>query len=163
MPPPTKKKIEHGKRGTYVRGCRCDKCTLANTEYGQNLKDRKRLRKPIQPPMTPISALASVTNIRTSEPPQERTEPGEVEVAVIAEMKALSAASKHPGVVASVIAMARILDNPGAVTTHPSAHRQMTASLDKLWAASVGRKGTLADVAAMTNRSKPSGKASGDK
>ena len=118
-------KIEHGKRGTYVRVCRCDECCKANTEYGQELKKRRRTGQKIQAP------LATVTNLRAEKPePDDDTpkEPGEVELVVIKEMKSLSAAQKHPGVVQSVIAMVRILDDRAAITTHPSAHRQMVAT-----------------------------------
>lgn len=158
--------IVHGKRSTYVRGCRCELCKQANTEYGQSLKDRRRTGGKIQPPLakleTPLPItddrvinLASVTQIRAGDPASGEAypdEPGEVEMAVAKEIKSLSAAPKHPGLVQSALAMAKILDNPGAITTHPSAHRQLTVSLDKLWNVSVGRQGKLADVAAMTRR-----------
>jgi hypothetical protein len=166
MPSRTKvSKIEHGKRTTYVRGCRCELCCAANTEYGQELKRRRLRGDRIQPPLASIQpALASVTTIGAPAPPAaDPDEPGRVETAVSKEIKSLSAARKHPGLIQSILSMAKILDNPEAVTTHPSAHRQLAMGLEKLWGESVGRKGTLADVAAMTNRTKPaaSGKRSG--
>jgi hypothetical protein len=93
----------------------------------------------------------------------EPDEPGRVEMAVAREIKSLSASPKHPGLIESILSMAKILDNREAVTTHPSAHRQLAMGLEKLWGESVGRKGTLADVAAMSNRTKPAkaGKRSG--
>lgn len=142
---PRQPKIEHGKRTTYVRGCRCERCCEANTQYGKDLKERKRRGQP---------SLASVTTIGRSavQPERDPDTPGPVETAVIKEMKGLSAANKQPGLVQSIIAMAQILDNPGAVTTHPSAQHRLMTGLDKLWGASVGRKGTLADVAKMAQR-----------
>lgn len=151
---PRTPKIEHGKRTTYVRGCRCDACKQANTEYGQNLKKRRRTGQRIQPP------LASVTTIRQQESAvatieRDPDEPGRVELAVLKEVQSLSASSRHAGLVESIMTMAKILDNPEAITTHPSAHRQLTLGLDKLHEESVGRKGMLADVAAMTVRNPP--------
>lgn len=171
-------KIEHGKRTTYVRGCRCGLCKQANTEYGKKLKARRRRGDAIQPP------LASVTNIAQpkggqnreldlgdvplpsvpNQPAAQRTELdlGPVEKAVVREMASLSASAKHPGLVESVRAMAKILDTPEFVTTQPSAHRQMTAGLDKLWSKSVGRQGELASVAAMIRRPGAPERAVGD-
>ena len=146
---PRSPKIVHGKRSTYVRGCRCEPCKEANTQYQKDLKDRRRRGERIQPP------LASVTTIRQpaeTAPTRDADEPGPVELAVAKEVKGLSAAGKRPGLVESLYAMAKILDNDAAITTHPSAQRRLEEGLDKLWGASVGRKGTLADVAKMTER-----------
>jgi hypothetical protein len=54
--------------------------------------------------------------------------------------------------------MARLLDKPKLATTHPSAGRQLVQGLDRLHKASVPRRGSLAVVAAMTNRPKPKAK-----
>lgn len=157
--------IVHGKRATYVRGCRCKLCCEANTQYGKDLKARKRRGEKIQPAFEKIQApekiqspLASVTKLIAGvvpppDPPApDPDEPGSVEIAVMKEMRSLSAFRRRPGLVESVRSMAKVLDNPEAVTTHPSAHRQLTMGLEKLWSESVGRKGTLAEVAAMSNR-----------
>jgi hypothetical protein len=82
--------------------------------------------------------------------PGKGAPPGPVEAKVRAEIDTLSAAAKHPGMVEAALAMARLLDKPQLATTHPSAQRQLVATLDKLWTASVGRKGKLASVAAMS-------------
>lgn len=34
--------VEHGSKTTYGRGCRCDKCTKANTDYLREWRKRKR-------------------------------------------------------------------------------------------------------------------------
>lgn len=78
--------------------------------------------------------------------------PGRVEAAVLREVGGLSAAVKREGLVESVLSMARVLDNPLCVTTHPSAARQLSLGLDKLHAASLPAKGRLASVAAMSAR-----------
>jgi hypothetical protein len=154
---PRDPKPEHGKRSTYVRGCRCELCCAANTAYGIELKARRRRGDKIQPP---LASIASVTSIRGAKPPtpapaRDPDEQGPNELSVIKEMKGLSATTKRPGLVQSIIAMAKILDNDAAVTTHPSAQRRLEEGLDKLWGASVKRKGTLSEVAAMTNREAP--------
>ena len=168
-----KPKIVHGKRTTYVRGCRCELCTEANTKYGQDLKARRRRGDRIQPPLASVTRIPQQKgreldlgdvplepggappdedDVESGDAPPRKRQPGRVEREVTREMTGLSAAPKHPGLVASIIAMAKILDNPEAVTTHPSAHRQLTMGLNQLWSASVGRKGKLASVAAMTAR-----------
>jgi hypothetical protein len=150
--PETLKTLRHGNRTTYVRGCRCEECRAANRAYQHELNDRRRMGEPVNKP------LAKVTSLR-SEPVMEpeveqETGPGPVQAAVIAQIATLSAAKRQPGLAESVIAMARIIDNPRLATTHPSAHRQLMAGVDKLAAASVGRKGNLAQIASMSQRDK---------
>ena len=75
-----------------------------------------------------------------------------VEAAVLAEVQALGS-SPRPGLVAAAIAMARILDNPKAVSSQPPAARMLTSLLDKLRSASAqGRRGRLAVVRTMTEK-----------
>jgi hypothetical protein len=162
------RRAKHGTRTMYVRGCTagadgkaCDACKEANRLYGQDLKERKRTGKMVQKP------LASVTKIRVEQPEDsddsdQPAEPGRVETAVASEISKMSARTKHPGLVASCLAMASIIDKPALVTTHPSAQRQLSHTLDKLWAASVGRTGKLADISQMSRRTvKAADKAAG--
>lgn len=37
--------IQHGKNGTYTRGCRCEECTTAAREYQRDYNARKRASK----------------------------------------------------------------------------------------------------------------------
>jgi hypothetical protein len=89
---------------------------------------------------------------RGSPPPAEAEVVGRVEAAVMSEISQLSARGKHVGLVENALAMARILDDRRLVTTHPSASRQLSQSLDKLWALSIGRRGKLEQVATMSAR-----------
>jgi hypothetical protein len=71
---------------------------------------------------------------------------------VLAEIQALGS-SARPGLVAAAVAMARILDNPKAVSSQPPAARVLTSLLDKLRSASAqGRRGRLAVVRTMTEK-----------
>jgi hypothetical protein len=58
-----------------------------------------------------------------------------VEAAVLAEVQALGWGVR-PGLVAAAVAMARILDNPKAVSSQPPAARMLTTLLDKIRTAS---------------------------
>lgn len=143
--------VQHGKRTTYVRGCRCDPCKEANRLYQIDLKNRKRTGGNV---VTPLRSLAAVPD-DPPPPPQSSGEPeemGRVEKKVDEEIKSLSSGVKHPGLVESALAMARILDNDALFTTHPSAQRQLMVALEKLHSASTRRKGNLATVAQMSNR-----------
>jgi hypothetical protein len=79
---------------------------------------------------------------------------GRVEKMVDEEIRRLTpkVRENYVGLIESALAMARIIDNPNALTTHPSAQRQLMVALDKLHNQSVGRQGKLASVAAMTTR-----------
>jgi hypothetical protein len=71
---------------------------------------------------------------------------------VLAEIQALGS-SARPGLVAAAVAMARILDNPKAVSSQPPAARVLTSLLDKLRSASAqGPRGRLAVVRTMTEK-----------
>ena len=76
-----------------------------------------------------------------------------VESAVLAEINALDGSTVRPGLAAAAVAMARILDNPKAVSSQPPAARVLTSSLDKLRSASAqGRRGRLSVVRTMTEK-----------
>jgi hypothetical protein len=68
----------------------------------------------------------------------------------VAEIDGL-AAQARPGLAQAALAMARLLDNPKAVSSQPSAAKVLSALLDKLRAASArGRRGRLAVVRSMS-------------
>ena len=58
----------------------------------------------------------------------------------------------RPGLAAGAVSMARILDNPLAVSTQPAACRQLMAVLDVLHTAAVPRHGRLAVIQEMSTR-----------
>jgi hypothetical protein len=83
-----------------------------------------------------------------------------VELAVVAEVEMIGdAVERRPALVASAIAMGRVLDDWRLVTTWPSAQRRLQAALDELHAASAPNTGKLATVAALSARKpKPNGR-----
>ena len=79
-------------------------------------------------------------------------EPGVVELAVLAEVDGLGLAKSRPGLVASVVAMARVLDNPRLATTHPSAQRRLQEGLAALHKPGEKRSGRLVSVQKLSQR-----------
>jgi hypothetical protein len=76
--------------------------------------------------------------------------PANVEAAVLGEVQALGS-TVRPGLVAAAIAMARILDNPKAVSSQPPAARILTTLLEKLRSSSArAHHGRLAVVRTMS-------------
>ena len=75
-----------------------------------------------------------------------------VEAAVAEEIGALGDHNR-PGLEAAAMALARLMDNPRAVSTQPAAAKVLGALLEKLRSASArGRRGNLAVVRAMASR-----------
>jgi hypothetical protein len=122
----------HGARRRYNEGCRCDDCRAANTAYQQGYRQRHTAVVPLTAPVTPPS-------------------PGPVEAGVAEEIAGLTEA--RPGLAQAALAMARVLDNPRAVSSQPAAAKVLAALLEKLHAASaLGHRGSLAVVRAMSSR-----------
>ena len=127
---------KHGTRHRYNDGCRCEDCTAANAAYQQQYRERPVV-VPLSAPVTP-----------------QTFEPGPVESGVEAEIAGLAEA--RPGLAQAALALARVLDNPKAVSSHPPAAKVLAALLDKLRSASArGRSGRLAVVRAMSTGDKP--------
>jgi hypothetical protein len=79
---------------------------------------------------------------------------GVVEAAVQAEIDALG--SDRGGLKATAVALAKILDNPKAISTQPAAAAKLADILGELRKNSTGRRSKLAEVRSMTR-----GKAAG--
>jgi hypothetical protein len=63
---------------------------------------------------------------------------------------------RAPGLAQAALALARILDNPKAISQQPAAAKTLATLLDKLRSASVrGRRGNLALVRTMTAKDGP--------
>jgi len=124
----------HGTRRGYSDGCRCDDCKDAQPLYQQRYRERRRTLAPVTTNVTPAASS-----------------PGPVESGVEAEIAGL--ADARPGLAQVALAMARVLDNPRAVSSQPAAAKVLTTVLDKLH--SVGaqsRRGRLAVVRTLTER-----------
>jgi hypothetical protein len=69
------------------------------------------------------------------------------------EAEIVELADARPGLAQAALAMARILDNPSAVSSQPAAAKVLAGLLDKLRSASArGRRGGLALVRTMTEK-----------
>ena len=124
----------HGRRG-YRQGCRCEQCKSSESKYQRDLKRRKQ-----------FGDLASVAEF----PAGESVSAGEsVESAVRSEIEALSA--PRPGLVATAIALARVLDDPRATSTKPAAAGKLADMLETLRKAGDPKKSRLASVRSMTS------------
>jgi hypothetical protein len=122
----------HGTRRGYNDGCRCDDCKDAQRLYQQRYRERRR-------------TLAPVTNVTPA-----ASSPGPVESGVEAEIAGL--ADARPGLAQVALAMARVLDNPRAVSSQPAAAKVLASLLDKLRSASAHGGGGLALVRTMTEK-----------
>jgi hypothetical protein len=134
--------LEQG-RTRYTRGCRCDVCKVAERDYQRNRYRRQR-GLPVDSPEGSPLLVASADG---------QGEAGPVESAVQAELHSLHAATDRPGLAQIALTLARILDNPKAVSTQPAAAKVLAALLDKLRSASArGRRGKLSVVRTMTDK-----------
>lgn len=94
---------KHGTRRRYVEGCHCPDCTEANSVYQANYRQGRAGGESATPSVA-VSVSSPVT-------------PGPVEVAVGAEVRGL--AEVRPGLAEVALALARILDNPKAISQQP--------------------------------------------
>jgi hypothetical protein len=126
---------KHGTANRYNQGCRCDAC-----------KDSRRLRAADYRQRRIGGEVQSVADM-----PQgvARDRPGPVESAVQSELEGLTA--DRSGLVETTLALARIMDNPRAVSSQPAADKVLAALLDELHTGSAhGRHGKLTVVRTMT-------------
>lgn len=152
-------KAPHGTRTAYVRGCRCEKCTTANSEYSTKKRlERRGVAVDGSPSLAavrgrgrPRLVTAEVDDDYLDEPGGEYV-PGRCEAAIEVELRSLSATQKQPGLAEGIRQMARLLDSPKLASTHTSAMARMQDALKELRAASAGRSGRLASVASMSRR-----------
>jgi hypothetical protein len=146
----------HG-RARYRRGCRCDQCKCAENEYQRTRRQRiaesvGAFGEPAVPSLVLLrhQLLAALCQgkcaIGSSAYPANTV--GAVVAAVMAEIEAMGT-NRRPGLAAAGQALARIMDNPRAVSTQPAAARQLVAILAMLSRGSQ-RRGKLASVKSMT-------------
>jgi hypothetical protein len=131
---------KHGTRRRYNEGCHCDECKAANTAYRRDLRERHATGGLARP-----ASLVPLSQPLTPTP----SEPGPVESAVAAEIAELPQRQERPGLAQIALALARIMDNPRAVSSQPAAARQLVAILGTLSRRS-HRRGKLALVKSMT-------------
>ena len=134
--------ITHG-RSRYIRGCRCNVCITAERQY-QRERYRRQRGLPVDPPDPPrVNVISS---------PTVSSHDGSVVAAVRAELDGAPAAVERPGLGATALALAAILDDPQHVRVQPAAARQLVAILGTL-SKRTQRHGKLAAVKSMTTTS----------
>lgn len=164
---------DHGKRSTYVQGCRCDACTAAHAEYHREYKHRqlagetgsaaKGSRKAegergmartgkSDGNVTPIFGGAQ-PNSPTAEDDTDDYQMGPVEFGVIEECKNFPQAQVRPAMVEQARALARLMDDERRVALWPTTSRQLTSIMNDLRdSAKRKARGRLATVQKMTRQ-----------
>lgn len=127
----------HGTRQRYGAGCRCADCKEAQRLYQRRYLERKANGE--TRPQMPVTQL-----------PEPKSASGAVEAAVEAELAGLTMAETRPALAATVLALARVLDNPRATSPHPAAAAKLVDILELLRKGSDQRKSRLASVKEMT-------------
>lgn len=136
----------HGTRRRYQTGCRCADCKQAEADYQ---KRRRRNRTP--PALTSVPDSQPTVPAAPEAPQVPAVPPESVQAAVQRELDLLDGAREgRPGLVATAMAMARILDNDLAIPQHPGAAGKLLEVLTELGRAGRKRKGKLAAVREMT-------------
>ena len=125
-------------RAAYRRGCRCEVCCEANRVYAREHKRRKKSEIPVANFATTVAKLSDVT-------PR-----GRVVEAVARDLASCNAFDERPGLAATAMAMAELLDNPSATPQWPAAAARLTAILLEVVPAVPVRTSGLAAVREMT-------------
>jgi hypothetical protein len=131
---------------------RCDQCKCAEAAYRNQLRRREREEVGLFAGSgTPDLSLVQGDNRDPCTSTNSHKSPANMLLAAVsAELEALGS-HPRPGLAAAALAMARVLDNPRAVSTQPAATKVLASLLDKLrLAAAPGRRGHLAIVRTMT-------------
>lgn len=141
-------RFECGTRQAYQAGCRCERCKEAESSYKRGLRQRKR-EAVGSFVAAPVSALSLVSGDGTVPSTSGNVGVGAVEAAVQAEIDALG--SDRGGLKATAVALAKILDNPKAVSTQPAAAAKLADMLETLRKSADVKKSKLASIRSMTS------------
>lgn len=135
---------DHGTRQCYADGCRQPECKAAQAQYMREWKARK------SGAVVEMPTRGRPRKGSAQERPDIGRAVGEAEQAVLEELETLSSAATRKSAVAAALAMARILDNPLALTQQASAAGKLLTIMEELRKGSGRSKGRLASVQAMT-------------
>jgi hypothetical protein len=143
-------------RTRYQQGCRCSVCTAANKVYTSEYRQRRRMSGVRVSAVPSLNTAGNVSAVSECAPVPNGT-PGPCVAAVLAEVDLLGVLASRPALCAAAAAMAAILDNQKAITSQPSACRQLTSVMDELHKSAQPRRGRLAAITTMTSRSPDAG------
>ncbi|QXO13098.1 hypothetical protein QLQ78_gp01 [Gordonia phage Jojo24] len=120
-------------------------------EYMRERRAQERKARGDRPQLSVVPTSAPAKSTRKSKAaakPSSEAPPapvrGAVEDGVKTELEALKFDEARPGVFQTALALARVLDNKGAVTQHPSAGARLAEILDRAAAAKGKGKSKLA-------------------
>lgn len=125
----------HGRR-RYQQGCRCDQCRLAEAEYQKRNRQRRAAKA--------LKAVPDQPESDDTEPSEDAAGPVSVVAAVALEVDGLAGVDGKPGLVATALAMAKILDNPVAIAQHPAAAARLMDLMSDLRKGGKKQHGKLA-------------------
>ena len=126
---------DHGRR-RYQQGCRCDQCRLAEAEYQKRNRQRRAAKA--------LKAVQDQPESDDTEPSEDAAGPVSVVAAVALEVDGLAGVDGKPGLVATALAMAKILDNPVAIAQHPAAAARLMDLMSDLRKGGKKQHGKLA-------------------
>lgn len=138
----------HGTRASYQAGCVCDLCKEAEAAYR---RDRRRLKREAVGEFAEpqVTSLSLVTGDGPGTVTAQVSSVGAVEAAVQQEIEGLG--SDRAGLKQTVLALARIMDNPKAISTQPAAAAKLADMLETLRKSADVRKSKLASIRSMTS------------
>jgi len=129
---------KHGTRRCYVGGCHCDACKAANRNYErERLARRAHGEAPSRRP-----TVVTLPEQQVSQP----IGPGRVEAAIGQEIEGLPLAATRPAIVETAVSLAKILDNPRAMSQQAAAAGKLADILDRLHKGVAPRRGGFALV-----------------
>ena len=137
-------------RAAYRRGCRCEVCCEANRVYAREHKRRKKSEIPRAIGHRGDHFILVDAHKTTSPAESDVTPRGRVVEAVARDLASCNAFDERPGLAATAMAMAELLDNPSASPQWPAAAARLTAILMEVVPAVPVRASGLAAVREMT-------------
>jgi hypothetical protein len=132
---------KHGTRRCYVAGCHCDACKAANRNYERE-RFARRANGEAPSRRAPVVTLP--------EQPVVASGPRPVERAVTSEIGGSTQADMRPALVETAVSLARILDNPRAISPQAAAAGKLADILDRLHKGAAPSQGGPKLVRAMT-------------
>lgn len=136
-------------RSQYLKGCRCDECRAANSDYMKARRLAKAAQSESGAKKEP--AKASERHLNVVEMPSQPTEPESptdelsVERAVREEIGKLDCADR-PGLAAIAIRLAQVLDKKSAVAQYANASARLTDVMEQLRSTAPKKRSKLAEL-----------------
>lgn len=111
-------------RTRYLQGCRCETCKHAQSVYARERRQAKKqasAESPAGAAKQEAAPAAAAGKSTPGAPPPPASADGPVVAGIRAEIAGYVGADDHPGLIATALALARILDTPSAIAQHAAA------------------------------------------